>query len=353
MKGVTIMNSRERVLCSLSHTQPDRAPTDFGAVWEVWEKLFKHFKTKDYESILNELKVDCRWIGPTYVGPNTTVFTDESYETWGGSVARTVKNEYGSYQEISKYALDVIETIEDIDHLLKLPELKYYDFSSIIEGSKLHEDKFIITGNASTFHYPTLIRNMEDLLVDMIVSPELVHHIIKRCFDWHMQYHERILEAGKGRIDAMQIADDFSTQSDLMFSVDMFREFFKQPMKKYVELCKSYGAIPYLHCCGSVYKLLPDLIDIGIEILDPIQTTATNMNPDRLKAEFGKHLTFHGAAETQSILPNGTPDEVRKNAVQLVEILGKDGGYILGPCHSIQADVPVENILALFDLSNR
>lgn len=116
---------------------------------------------------------------------------------------------------------------------------------------------------------------------------------------------------------------------------------------------KSYGAKIFLHCCGSVYKPLPEIIDAGIEILDPIQTTAANMDPQRLKTEFGNKLTFHGAADTQKILPYGTPDDVKRNARELISILGKDGGYILTSCHCLQSDVPIVNILALYDVSIR
>ena len=116
---------------------------------------------------------------------------------------------------------------------------------------------------------------------------------------------------------------------------------------------RSYGAIPFQHCCGSSYHLIPDFIDIGIKILDPIQTVAANMEPDKLKAEFGNDLTFHGAGETQHILPQGTEEEVKANARFLSDTLGKGGGYILTSCHFLQADVPVDNIIAFYDTEYR
>lgn len=168
-----------------------------------------------------------------------------------------------------------------------------------------------------------------------------------------MAFHERLLAAGKGRIDVMQLADDFSTQLGLLFSVDMFRRYFKEPLKKFVELGKSYSAKIFFHCCGCAYGIIPELIDIGVEILDPIQTTTPNMEPERLKREFGGKLAFHGAMNTQSTLPLGTPDDVRREAKEMISILGKNGGYILTSCHFLQPDVPVENIIAMYDMSNR
>jgi uroporphyrinogen decarboxylase len=347
------MNSRERVLCTVNHVQPDRTPTDLQAVGEIWDGLKRYFQTKKDEDILEALEIDCRWVGPHYKGPAPENRPDGTYVGWGGSVLRKVYNKYGAYEEVVKYAADEAETPEDAERLLKLPYLKDYDFSAVAEACKKHSHKFILAGFASTFYFPTLVRSMENILVDMAINPELAHHLFKKCVDWHMGYHERLLEAGKGRIDAMQIADDFSTQLGPLMSVDMFREYFKEPIRKFADMAKSYGAIPYLHCCGSAYKLIHEFIDAGIEILDPIQTRAANMEPVRLKQEFGSRLTFHGAAETQSILPSGTPEEVRQNARELVDILGRNGGYILSSCHALQADVPIENVLALYDVANR
>lgn len=347
------MNARERVLCAVHHVQPDRTPTDLQAVGEVWDGLRRYFQTQKDEEILTALEIDCRWVGPRYRGPAAESRPDGTFTGWGGSVLRKVHNKYGSYEEVVKYAVDEAESPEDVERLLKLPDLDNYDFSAVTHACRHNGDKFILAGFASTFYFPTLVRSMENILVDMAINPELAHFLFKKCVDWHMGYHERLLEAGNGRIDAMQIADDFSTQLNPLMSTDMFREYFKEPMRSFADMAKSYGAIPYLHCCGSAYKLIQEFIDAGIEILDPIQTKAANMEPVRLKKEFGTSLTFHGAAETQSILPSGTPEEVRQNALELVEVLGKDGGYILSSCHALQADVPVENVLALYDVANR
>lgn len=347
------MNSKERVLCALNHIQPDRAPTDYQAVDEVTAELLKHFKTDDYETMLRNLQIDCRWVSPMYTGSEAESSDDGSFIGWGGSRSRNVTNKYGAYTEIVKFILDDIETIKDIDNLLKLPDLNDYDFSAVTRECEKSGDYFIMSGMASTFYYPTLVRSMEDIFIDMALEPELAHHLFRKITDWHLDYHDRLLDAGKGMIDAMQIADDFSTQICPLVSQSMFDEFFLDNIKKFSRLGKSYGAKIFFHCCGSAYKFIPSLLDAGVEILDPIQTTTANMEPEKLKREFGKRLSFHGAAETQHILPNGTPQEVMDNARDLVKVLGKDGGYILSSCHYLQADVPVRNILALYDINNR
>lgn len=347
------MNSRERVLNSVSHCQSDRIPADFYAVGEVWDKLKRHFNTENSDAILNALNIDCRWIMPKYIGAPQVNYPDGSFETWSGSILKNVKNKFGTYAEVIKYALDDAETIEDIDRNLKLPSIDEYDYKSVTEACKKYDEYCIIAGGASTFFSATTIRSMENILIDMAINQEIAQHLFQRCVEWHMRLHERILEAGKGRIDFLQIADDFSTQQGPLMSKEMFRTFFKGPLKKFVDLGKSYGARTLLHCCGSAYEFIEEFIDIGIDVLDPVQTTAVNMDPQKLKREFGNRITFHGAVDTQFVLPSGTPEDVRKCVRELVNILGKDGGYILSSCHYLQPDVPVENILALYDLSNR
>ena len=344
---------RQRVMDAVYHKSTDRTPTDFQGVSEIWAVLKKHFRTDSMKDILDALEIDCAWADPEVARPATERDSEGLLIGWGGSRIREVYNQYGKYDEIVRYALAGCETPEEVDERLCLPDLKDWDFSSVQENCRIYDDRFIIGGYASSFYYPTLVMSMEELLTDMYTEPELVHHIIKRCVDWHMEYHEKMLKAGGGRIDAMQIADDFATQRGPLISRDMFREFFRKPIKEFVSLAESYGAIPYLHCCGSAYGFIEEFIDLGIKILDPVQTVAADMQPEKLKREFGKDICFHGAGETQRILPTGTEEEVKENARMLCRVLGDGGGYILTSCHIMQADVPLKNILAFYDVENR
>jgi uroporphyrinogen decarboxylase len=348
------MTNRERVHAAIAQgTAVDRTPTDIQAVREIWDQLFDHFHTDSMKKVMENLQIDCAWVDPEVLRLPTDADRDGFIIGWGGSRCHMVQNKFSEYLEIVHYATDNCETAADIDAALKLPDLGGVDFSSITSTCKDFDDYFLLGGFASSFYYPTLVRRMEDILTDMYLRPELIHHLIKRCFDWHIEYHEKLLQAAGGRLDAMQMADDFATQLNLIMSVEMFREFYKKPLLEYVALAKSYNAIPYMHCCGSAYHLLNELIDMGIRIIDPVQTQAENMEPELLKREFGGRITFHGAGETQSILPTGTPDDVRKNAAMLSRTLGKNGGYIMSSCHNLQADVPLENVLAFYEIENR
>ncbi|MGE5527536.1 MAG: uroporphyrinogen decarboxylase family protein, partial [Patescibacteria group bacterium] len=152
-----------------------------------------------------------------------------------------------------------------------------------------------------------------------------------------------------GRIDFLHIADDYATQRGLLMSLAMWREFFREPTRRLVEMAHAFGAKVLFHCCGAVHDLIPELIELGIEVLDPVQTSACGMEPARLKEEFGRSLAFHGGVNTQHTLPHGTVEDVRREVFRLRETLGRGGGYIMAPCHLIQSDVPLENILALYE----
>lgn len=311
----------------------------------------RHFKADSFDKVMEAFQIDCREIYPGRIKPER--FSDGSYEGWGGSLIRTVQNQYGSYDEVTQYVLDQAKDPDDVDRLLKLPSLDDYDFNIISQACKKYRDYAIIAGECSIFRHITYIQSIENLLVDMVLNEELTRYIIKRVSDWLIAYHSRLFDAGKGQIDIMYLGSDFSTQRGLLFSIDMFRKYFREPIQRFIELGKSYGAKIFFHICGSAYAIIPELIDAGIDILDPVQTSAIDMEPSKLKQEFGGRLAFHGAVDTQRLLPRGTPDEVRGEASEIIRILGKDGGYILTSCHAIQADVPVDNILALYNMDIR
>ena len=151
-------------------------------------------------------------------------------------------------------------------------------------------------------------------------------------------------------MDIVCQGDDLAMQDRAFIPLDMYNKYLKKYHKRIYDFIKTRTkAKIFHHCCGSVYELIPGLIDAGVDILNPIQTSAKNMEPDRLKKEFGKDLTFWGGIDTQKILPYGTPMEVSDEVKRVMEIMGKDGGYIFAPGHNIQALVPPENIEAMMN----
>ncbi|MCX5637996.1 MAG: uroporphyrinogen-III decarboxylase, partial [Planctomycetota bacterium] len=160
-------------------------------------------------------------------------------------------------------------------------------------------------------------------------------------------------EAAGGRIDFFRIGDDFGTQNSLVMSPRMFRDIIKPALKAMADTAKKYGAYYYHHSCGAVRELIPDLIETGVDVLDPIQVQAAGMVPTELKAEFGQKICFSGGVDEQRLLPNGSPEDVRKGVFQLLEDMARGGGFFIGPTHNFQADIPTANILAMYDAARQ
>jgi uroporphyrinogen decarboxylase len=146
------------------------------------------------------------------------------------------------------------------------------------------------------------------------------------------------------------VTDDLGSQTGPMIGMNIYREFYAPQHKRFIDLCHEFGIKVFHHDDGSCREFLPLLVGMGIDILNPVQWACPGMDMRELKAEFGKRICFHGGVENQRIIPFGTPDEVRAEVRHCMDALAADGtGYILAPCHNIQGNVPVENILALYD----
>jgi uroporphyrinogen decarboxylase len=201
-------------------------------------------------------------------------------------------------------------------------------------------------------HRGYALRSMESFLKDLIKSPEAASYLMERLADYNIRASENIIrEAGPENIDIIFFGEDLGTQIGCMFDPDStYANLIKPHHERIIQTLKGLtGAKSLFHCCGSAYQFIDHLVDIGVDILNPVQVTAKNMDPARLKAEFGDRMSFWGGINTQSILPQGTPEEVRAETQRIIDILGKDGGYVLNSVHNIQAEVPAENIVAMFD----
>jgi uroporphyrinogen decarboxylase len=238
---------------------------------------------------------------------------------------------------------------ESIDDLARhpWPDAAWFDFADFAARLDAWRDFAVMASGASVFQHPTFLRGIDHLLVDMAIRPEIAHWLIDRFTDFYLVFFDRMLTAARGRIDILRAADDLGTQRSLFFSPEMFRTFIKPRLKKLIDMTHSHGVKFLFHSCGAIRPLIDDLIEIGVDILDPLQAAADGMEPQVLKDAYGGRICLHGGICTQYLLPNGTPDEVREEVRRRAAILGAGGGYILAPCHVLQTDVPTENIRAM------
>ena len=204
------------------------------------------------------------------------------------------------------------------------------------------------------FEWSQFLFGMENVYYYLGAEKKKLGLILDRLTEHHLEMLGRLLPRVRGHVDVLVLGDDLGMQSGPQMSRETYREVFLPRHKRiYTYAREQSGAPIFLHCCGGVWQLIPDLIDAGVEILNPVQTSARNMEPERLKREYGRDLTFWGGGcDTQRILPYGTPDQVREDVRRRLEIFAPGGGYVWCPVHNIMADVPPENIVAALEAAH-
>ena len=199
-------------------------------------------------------------------------------------------------------------------------------------------------------HQCEFLRGFGEWLMDLVMNPEFAGRMMDRAADiWTRMARNALKEVGE-YVDVVSWGDDLASQESPLFSPKIYRELVKPRHARMIDGVKSMADVKVnYHTCGSVYPLVEDLIDIGVDALNPLQVSARNMDPTKLKKDFGNRLAFWGGMDTHRLLPFGTPDEVRKETRRMIDLMGRGGGYILATVHNIQAEVPPENIVAMFD----
>jgi uroporphyrinogen decarboxylase len=191
---------------------------------------------------------------------------------------------------------------------------------------------------------------MEQAYVDLYEHPEIVHYCLDQLFNFRHEYTRRIFEQlPHGAVQVCYIAEDLGSQESLLISPAAIEAFILPRMKRMMDLAHQAGAHVFFHSDGAVRSILPAFIEAGIDVLDPVQWRCAGMEREGLKRDFGEQLVFHGAMDNQYTLAFGSVDEVRQETIDNIAILGAGGGYILGPCHNLQAVSPVENVIAMYE----
>jgi uroporphyrinogen decarboxylase len=194
------------------------------------------------------------------------------------------------------------------------------------------------------------LRGYQRSLEDLLLAPEFAHHFIEKISDVFIKKHRHAYQAMNGKAHLSQVTDDYGDQNGLLISPKTFSKFFEQPQRRSIELAKEHGLYVFHHDDGDIRLLLPQLIDMGINLLNPVQWQCGNWDLADLKQRYGDKICFHSAVDNQHTLPFGTPDDVRTEVKWLIETLASDQtGFIIGPCHNFQSNTPVENIIALYD----
>jgi len=347
------MNSRERMLAAINRQPIDRIPTDIWATEEVWAKLRRHFGEK--ADLLAALNIDgMTYINPVYIGPPIPAMPEGESANFWGMRHKLVPHGGGAYAEQVFYPLATARTIAALDDYA-WPQAEWFNYSQMRAAAEVaRRDRVVQCGYMAPFYYHNLLCGLELSLEDILVEPELSHEVVRRICDFFYAHHRRMFEACEGLIDVAQVTDDLGCQTGPLISMEVYREFYAPQHKRFIDLCHEFGIKVMHHDDGSCRQFLPLLVEMGIDMLNPIQWNCPGMDMRELKAEFGQKICFHGGIENQGILPFGTPEEVRAEVRHCIDSLASDGtGYILAPCHNIQVVTPVENIIAMYDEARR
>lgn len=354
------MNSRERTFLALDLEQPDRIPIDFWAS-KAFRKKLESALNMAFERVLDAHDVDLRYIeGPKYVGPPLARFPDGTEEDLWGVRRRAVKvrTPHGaeSYREVVLSPLASAATPEQVNDYERWPSPDWFDYSDIERQC----DETRGQGRVAVFQGDRMnriaqlkpamyLRGVEQILLDMALKPDLAKAVFANIRNFYCAYAERIFGAANGKLDLLLMGDDFGSQNGPLLSPQMWLEFVGDGFADYVDIAKSHNVQVMHHTCGSVRSIIPLMIERGLDVLQSLQPEAADMTPGELKAEFGEQIAFHGGISVQRTLPFGTTDEVRREVSDRAKSLGNGGGYIFCTAHNIQADTPVENVLALLE----
>ncbi len=345
------MTSRERVLAAFAHEQPDYTPCDYFGTPEIHQGLFKHFAVSSVEEIRQCLQTDIHYIEPPYIGPKLPTFEDGSIMNFWGIIRRPMPNEYGEYAEPVNLPYAQWTTVEEAEKF-NWPNPDWFDYSVIGSMCERYPDMAVTVGGFYVQDYingTAFGRGVEQVLLDIALEDPVFLYIVEKRHGFYLEYIERALKAANGRIDIVLCGDDFGTQRALLISPATFDKIFAPRKKEFFDMVHSYGAKISHHSCGSTRELIPHFIETGMDALQTIQPQAEGMNPYELKKDFGDNIVFHGAIDVQGWLQHARVAEISCEVQHLMDEVGKGGGYILAPCHNIQPDTPIENVLAMYN----
>ena len=405
------MDARARVLAAIAHSEPDRVPVDLGATPSsgisavAYNRLKAHLGlstgcTRVYdvvqqlaepeENLLDRFGVDVVDLGRAFnrIGAEwaPTTLVDGSaaeYPAWfrperqadGAWIARNARGESiarmpaaGTFFDqtcfpyIDGYPEDYRDLPAAMDRVLwsalvhspwdHAGEPGFWDrLRREALALRASTDRAIlVVCGCNLFEWGTFLRRIDNFLMDIYAEPVEVERLLDALMERHLQTLEKVCAAVGDVVDVLRFGDDLGMDSGPFMSPEHYRRLFKP---RHAELCayvhRHSGMKTFLHTCGSVYELIPDLIEAGYDVLNPMQTQCRNMESERLKREFGRDVTFWGGgSDTRAVLNRGTPAEVRADVLHRMEILAPGGGYVFNPIHNILPDVPPENVVALF-----
>lgn len=337
------MTPRQRVLAAIEGGAVDRTPRDFWAEEPTWRRLLAHLGHDDRDRVLDDLAIDIRRLEAR--GPAERDIGGGVFQNFWGERYVYRPTPWGPMREDIRGALAGARSLDDLA-AFPWPTIDLFDYSTLADQCRRFPDHAILYGFADVWQRPALVRGWEDFFLDMAERPDWTHYLCRTFTDFYKADYARAAEATGGRIDLYLLISDLGSQAGPLISPTMFRQFVAPYLREMIETIHGLGGKVLYHSCGQIARFIPELIALGIDVLDPIQPVGPEMRPERL-AQYRGQVAFHGGLDMQRVLPHGTPDEVRGEVRRYRDSLGP--GYILAPAHLFQPDVAPENILAMYE----
>ena len=337
------MLPRERQLYSIRHQVPDRVPVDAIHV-ENTGALSSHLGIPEQEVPLR-LGLDGRIVSLGYTGPlqaGPIPAGTPGRDQWGSDA-------FDDYGTAHRFPLGSAETVREVD-AHPWPDPAQYDYTGAAERAREICATYAVRGPywVPLFCQTCSLMGMEQALTAMMTSPAVFEAVLERVTAHVEDLCARFLAAGADAVDILCVGDDFATQRGLLFQPELWRRYLKPRLARVFAVGRRAGKHVWFHSCGDVTEVLPDLIDIGMDVWETVQLHALPLSARELKRRYGSHITFFGGINTQR-LPWATPDEVAEEVSRCIDLLGRGGGYICGPDHHIKPDVSPAVTLRLFD----
>ena len=354
------MNSREKVMTTIHHRRPDRIPLDGWFSRNTWLKLKRYFNALNDEVILERLGIDFRPV-IMYPGPDfrkdskfLKFVAEDTNFSCSDYICRQVgdglyEDEWGVQIKLNKDGINWTYTYHPLQDLslkkLKIPDLSETGrFDDAKKRVKKLGDKFIYGGVSTCFRRGWLLTGFTRFLETLLLDRQFIEKLLDQLIEFEIKEVKMYADAG---VNMIEFLGDLGTEESLFLSPKLWREIFKPGMKSVIESVRGKNLFFFLHTDGNIEEIIPDLIEIGINILNPIQPEC--MDPFKIKKKYGDKLTLHGTMSLQKTLSFGTPDDVRMEAKSRIENCGYNGGLILAPSNVLTNDIPIENIIAFYD----
>ncbi len=378
------MTSYERVKMALDHKEPDKIPFDLGGTVLTGMNISTYKNLRDFmgmpkidcevsdvtqqlahihEDMIDRLNVDVRRVdpqSPTQSGFKKQIFEEGNYfkylDEWG--IGWKMPKVGGHYFDMCSQPLAdcyEIEHLADYNFPNPLDIGRFEKMKAQADDVVFNQKRAYVLGRmcAGIWEMSLWTNGFEKYFCDMIANESFAHHMIEKITEIKMQYWEKALQTVGDNVLIVSEADDLSTQISTLVSMDMYKKMVSPYHKKLFDHIRKVAKVPvkiFYHSCGAIKELIPTLIEEGVDILNPVQVSASGMDTAVLKREFGKDISFWGGGiDTQRVLPKGTVQEVIDETKRRIDDLRKDGGFIFNPVHNVQSDVPAENYFAMWE----